>query len=146
MSDTATQPPRSRGVKAARLIVILFLVYVGLVATFESMLGFFQPGGQGTLVITTTDGDGATNDRVLARLESNGQLYVAANHWPRAWYKQALENPSVQVAVDGESGAYLAVPVTDEEHDRVNRENDTGFVFRIMTGFPPRYFVRLDPR
>jgi len=146
MSDTATQRPRSRGVRAARLIVILFLVYAGLVATFESMLGFFQPGGQGTLVITTTDEDGATNARVLARLESNGQLYVAANHWPRAWYKQALENPSVQVVVDGESGAYLAVPVTDEEHDRVNNDNGTGFVFRIMTGFPPRYFVRLDPR
>ena len=146
MSDTATQPPRSRGVKAARLIVILFLVYVGLVATFESMLGFFQPGGQGTLVITTTDEDGTANDRVLARLESNGQLYVAANHWPRAWYRQALENPNVQVAVDDERGAYLAVPVTDEEHDRVNRDNGTGFVFRVMTGFPPRYFVRLDPR
>ena len=68
---------------------------------FESMLGYFQPGGRGTLIITTTDGDGTTNDRVLSRLESNGQLYVAANHWPRAWYKQALENPSVQVAVDG---------------------------------------------
>ena len=146
MSDTSTQPPRSRGVKAARLIVILFLVYVGLVATFESMLGIFQPGGQGTLVITTTDADGTTNDRVLARLESNDQLYVAANHWPRAWYRQALENPSVQIAVDGERGAYLAVPVTDEEHDRVNNDNGTGFVFRIMTGFPPRYFVRLDPR
>ncbi len=146
MSDTVTQPPRSRRVKAARLIVISFLVYAGLVATFESMLGFFQPGGQGTLVITTTDEDGTANDRVLARLESNGQLYVAANHWPRAWYKQALENPSVQVAVDGESGDYLAVPVTDEEHDRVNNDNGTGFVFRMMTGFPPRYFVRLDPR
>ncbi len=146
MSDTATQPPRSRGVKAARLIVILFLVYAGLVATFESMLGYFQPAGGSTLVITTTDEDGTTNDRVLARLESNGQLYVAANHWPRAWYNQALENPSVQIAVDGESGAYLAVPVTDDEHDRVQRDNDAGIVFRIMTGFPPRYFVRLDPR
>ena len=52
----------------------------------------------------------------------------------------------MQVAVDGESGAYLAVPVTDEEHDRVQRDNDTGIVFRVMTGFPPRYFVRLQPR
>ena len=109
------------------------------------MLGYFQPGGQGTLVITTTDEDGTTNERVLSRLESNGQLYVAANHWPRAWYKQALENPSVQVTVDGEKGAYVAVPVTDEEHDRVNSDNSTGIVFRIVTGFPPRYFVRLDP-
>ena len=34
---------------------------------------------------------------------------------------------------------------TDEEHDRVNSENSTGMVFRMLTGFPPRYFVRLDP-
>ena len=132
--------------KAAKIIVILFLVYVGMVAAFESMLGYFQPAGQGTLVITTMDEDGTTNDRILARLESNGQLYVAANHWPRAWYNQALANPNVQVVVDGEKGAYLAIPVTDEEHDRVNGDNGTGVMFRILTGFPPRYFVRLDPR
>ena len=132
--------------KAVRLIAILFLVYVGIIVAFESLLGYFQPAGQNTLVITTTDDDGTTNDRVLARLESNGQLFVAANHWPRAWYKQALENPSVQVAVDGEKGAYLAIPVTDEEHDRVNSENSLGMAFRVLTGFPPRYFVRLDPR
>jgi hypothetical protein len=133
-------------VKAVKRIAILFLVYVGIIVAFESLLGFFQPTGQNMLVITTTDEDGATNERVLARLESNGQLFVAANHWPRAWYRQALENPSVQIAVDGEKAAYLAIPVTDEEHDRVNSENSTGIVFRILTGFPPRYFVRLDPR
>ena len=48
--------------KAAKIIVILFLVYVGMVAAFESMLGYFQPAGQGTLVITTMDEDGTTND------------------------------------------------------------------------------------
>ena len=122
------------------------IVYVGIVVAFESLIGLFQPAGQSTLVITTTDEHGNTNDRVLSRLESNGQLYVAANHWPRAWYKQALENPHVQVTLDGEKGAYLAVPVTDEEHDRVNVENRLGIVTRILTGFPPRYFVRLDPR
>ena len=131
--------------KAAKMIAILFVVYAGMVVAFESMLGYFQPAGQTTLVITTTDEDGTTNDRVVARLESGGQLFVAANHWPRAWYKQALQNPSVQVAWDGEKGDYLAVPVTDEEHDRVNSEHSLGFVFRILTGFPPRYFVRLDP-
>jgi hypothetical protein len=132
--------------KTVKPIAIAILVYVGIIVAFESMLGFFQPANQSTLVITTTDEDGATHDRVLARLESDGRLYVAANHWPRAWYKRALENPNVRVAVDGEEGAYLAVPVTDEEHDRVNDENGTGIVFRILTGFPPRYFVRLDPR
>ncbi len=132
--------------KSVKPIAIAILVYVGIIVAFESMLGFFQPANQSTLVITTTDEDGATHDRVLARLESDGQLYVAANHWPRAWYKRALENPNVRVAVDGEVGAYVAVPVADEEHDRVNDENGTGIVFRILTGFPPRYFVRLDPR
>ena len=124
----------------------MFLAYVGIIVAFESLLGYFQPAGQSTLVITTSDEDGTTHDRVLARLESNGQLFVAANHWPRAWYKRALENPNVQVALDGVKGAYLAVPVTDEEHDRVNGENSLGVVFRFLTGFPPRYIVRLDPR
>jgi hypothetical protein len=82
----------------------------------------------------------------VSRLESDGQLYVAANHWPRAWYKRALENPEVQVTLDGEKGDYRAVPVTGAERDRVDGQNSLGVVFRILTGFPPRDFVRLDPR
>ena len=130
---------------ALKRIALLVLIYIGIIATFESLLGYFQPSGRSTLVITTADEDGTKHDRVLARLESNGQLFVAVNHWPRAWYGRALENPSVQVAVNGVTGAYMAVPVSDEEHDRVNREHSLGIVFRILTGFPPRYFLRLDP-
>jgi len=132
-------------VKSAKWLITLFLVYVGIVFTFESLLGYFQPAGQGTLVITTSAEDGSLNDRVLAHLESNGQLYVAANHWPRAWYTNALANPNVQVRVDGTKSAYRAVPVSGTEHDRVDQEHRLGVVFRILTGFPPRYFVRLDP-
>ena len=130
---------------ALKRIALLVLIYIGIIATFESLLGYLQPSGQSTLVITTADEDGTRHDRVLARLQSNGQLYVAVNHWPRAWYGRALENPSVQVAVNGVTGAYMAVPASDEEHDRVNREHSLGVVFRILTGFPPRYFLRLDP-
>ena len=132
--------------KNVKWLIIPFLVYVGIVFTFESLLGYFQPAGQGTLVITTSAEDGSLSDRVLGRLENNGQLYVAANHWPRAWYTNALANPNVQVSVDGTKSAYRAVPVSDTEHDRVDRENRLGIVFRRLTGFPPRYFVRLDPR
>ena len=82
----------------------------------------------------------------MSGLESDGQLYVAANHWPRAWYDRALENPEVHVTLDGEKSDYRAVPVTGEEHDRVDSKNSLGVVFRILTGFPPRHFVRLDPR
>jgi len=133
-------------VKAVKRIAILVLVYVGIVIAFESLIGYFQPGRETMLVITTTAEDGTPNDRVLSPLKSNGQLYVAANHWPRAWYKRALENPNVKVTLAGEKGDYLAVPVTGEEHARVNGDNSTGMMFRILTGFPPRYFVRLDPR
>ena len=131
--------------KVAKRIAIACIVYVGIVVVFESMIGFFQPANQSTLVITTQDSSGVTNDRVLARIESDGKVYVAANHWPRAWYEQALENPNVQVAFKDEQGDYLAVPISGPEHDRVNADNPTGVAFRILTGFPPRYFVRLDP-
>jgi hypothetical protein len=133
-------------VKFVKIIAIVIVAYVGIVVAFESLIGYFQPAGQSTLVITTTDEDGNTNDRVLSRLESGGQLYVAANHWPRAWYNQALENPQVQVTLDDGQAQYLAVPIIDEEHDRVDAEHSLGPAVRILTGFPPRYFVRLDPQ
>jgi uncharacterized pyridoxamine 5'-phosphate oxidase family protein len=119
---------------------------VGIVVAFESLIGYLQPADGSTFVITTFDGDGTPHDRVVSRLESDGQLYVAANHWTRAWYNRALENPKVQVTLDGEKGDYRAVPVTGVEHDRVDAENSLGVVLRILTGFPPRYFVRLEPR
>ncbi len=132
--------------KFVKIIAIVLAAYVGIVVAFESLIGYFQPAGQSTLVITTTDEAGKASDRVLSRLESNGHLYVAANHWPRTWYTQALENPQVQVTLDDAKAPYLAVPVIDEEHDRVDAEHSLGPVVRILTGFPPRYFVRLDPR
>ena len=67
-----------------------------------------------------------------------------ADTW--AWYNQVLENPRVQVTLDGEKGDYLAVVVSDEEHRRVDGEHSLGIGIRILTGFPPRYFVWLDPR
>ncbi len=132
--------------KAVKWIAIVFLVYVGIVAAFESLIGVLQPGGDSTLILTTTDADGSSHDRVLSRLEGDGKLYVSVNHWPRAWYHRALENPSVEVTLDGRKGAYMAVAVVAGEHDRLQAENAHPLFFRILTGFPPRYFVRLDPR
>jgi hypothetical protein len=132
--------------RAAKLVAIALAVYLGIVVAFESLIGFLQPTNEGTLVITTTDASGNESTRVLSRLESGGQLYVAANHWPRAWYEQALENPDVEIDLDGTPAPYRAVPVTGEEHDRVERDNGVGLVFRVLTGFPPRYFLRLEPR
>jgi hypothetical protein len=132
--------------KALKIIGIVALVYVGIVVAFESLIGYFQPTAGSVLVITTFDGDGTSHDRVVSRLESNGQLYVAANHWPRAWYKRALGNPEVKVTLDGEKRDYRVAPISGAEHDRVDGEHSLGVVFRILTGFPPRFLVRLDPR
>jgi hypothetical protein len=132
--------------KILKTVGIAILVYAGIVVAFESLIGYFQPAAGSALVITTFDADGTAHDRVVSRLESDGKLYVAANHWPRAWYNRALKNPEVQVTQGGERGDYRAVPIAGVEHDRVDRENSLGVIFRILTGFPPRYFVRLDPR
>lgn len=132
--------------KALKIVAIVALVYVGIVVLFESSIGFLQPAGGSTLVITTYDEAGAPHERVVSRLENEGHLYVAANHWPRAWYERALANPDVKVTLEGATGDYRAVPVTGEEHERVESANRHGLAFRIVTGFPPRYFLRLDPR
>ena len=132
--------------KPLKIAAILILVYVGIVVAFESMIGFFQPAGGTTLVITTSDDTGKAHDRVVSRLSSDGKLYVAANHWPRAWYRRALANPAVHVSFDGQQGDYNAVTVTGAEHDKVNSDNPLPAVFRVLTGFPPRYFLRLDPK
>ena len=132
--------------KVVKILVIALLVYAGIVTAFETLIGTLQPSSGETLVITTFDADGTSHERVVSRLESDGKLYVAANHWPRAWYRRALANPDVQATVSGAKGDYRAVPVTGPEHDRVDSENHLGIFFRILTGFPPRYFLRLDPR
>jgi hypothetical protein len=138
--------------KAWKLVAILALVYAGVVFAFEGILigliaGYF--GFQPTefefsvVVLTTNAGDAPPIDRVLGRLDSDGQIYVAANHWPRAWYHRALANPNVQVTLDGEKADYLAVPVTGEEHDRLLTEHAMPVAARFVFGFPPRHFLRL---
>ena len=131
--------------KPLKIIVILLVLYALLVVLFESSLGYFQPESASTLQIATINADGTVNQRILARIDSAGQLYVAANHWPRAWYREALANPSVEVNLENGQGSYISVPVEGAEHDSVNADSSLGLMFRILTGFPPRYFLRLDP-
>ncbi len=129
---------------AVKIGGIVLVSYVLIVVAFESLIGFFQPEAPDTLVLTTLDKDGAAIDRVLQSLHSDGQLYVAANHWPRAWHRRALANPRVQVTRGGETRNHMAVRVTGDEYARVASEYPRPFTFLLLTGFPPRHFVRLD--
>ena len=69
------------------------------------------------------------------------RLFVAANHWPRAGYHRALENPEVSVTRNDR-----AVPVSEEERERLLDESGFPLVAYVFTGFAPRQFLRLDPR
>ncbi|MDA0688543.1 MAG: hypothetical protein O2948_07845 [Proteobacteria bacterium] len=129
-----------------KLVVIPLLIYVAIVLLFESSLGFFQPQAGNTVVISTFDDAGVEHQRVVSLLESDGKLYVAVNHWPRAWYRRVLNNPGMRMNREGISNEYRGVVVVDPEYRRVQQDNPVPLAFRFLTGFPPRHFVRLDPQ
>ena len=133
--------------KPAKILIGVLVGYVGLIVAFESMMGIVQPDAGDVLTITTTGSDGVASDRVVSRLDDNGRTFVSANHWPRAWYRAALANPEVQVTIDGVRRDYRAVSIEDApEHERLDTAFAHPFLFRLITGFPPRYFLRLDPK
>ena len=124
--------------------------YVVFVVLFEAgYLGAYQPsfeeGGIPMLVLTTTDGSGKSHDRMLARFEMNGQLYVSAHHWTRGWYKRAVKHPNVQVKIDEVVSDYVAIPIQGEEFERVAAAYPLPFIVRFLMGFPPsRDILRLN--
>ncbi len=136
--------------RAVKILVIVAGLYVGLVVVFESLLGYFQPRGEENLVVTLTEDDGSKTQRVLSLFESQGELYLAANHWPRGWFNQVKEQPEVHIEFGGahsaQSGDYRAVLVQGADHDRVLADNRLPFFARFLMGFPPREFMRLDAR
>ena len=131
--------------RVAKTVGFGLLAYVGFVVVFETWLGLTQPETEDNIVITTTDASGVSTDRVLGRDFAGGKHYASANHWPRAWYNNALENPRVQVTMDGTTADYIAVPVDDEEHERAAAEIGNGILFKLLVGFAPQRFLRLDP-
>ncbi|MBT5686571.1 MAG: hypothetical protein HOJ11_16310 [Gammaproteobacteria bacterium] len=131
--------------KAFKTASFALLAYVGIVILFESSLGYFQPRNENTLLLSMHDTSGQTHDRVLSPFELNDELYVAVNHWPRQWYKRLRANPSVTLVYQGESKQVLAVTVTETaELSQITEAYQLGFLFRLLTGFPPRAFVRLE--
>ena len=128
----------------------LILAYVIFVLIFEAgYLGVLQPsfeeGGIPMLKLTTTDGRGETQTKMLARFETDGRLYVSAHHWTRGWYKQAVSNPEVHVEIGGISTKRVAIPVTGKEFQEVSATFEVPLRFRLLMGFPPpRNILRLD--
>ena len=88
---------------------------------------------------------GSRVERTLYGFEFDDQLYVSSNHWFRSWYHLAAKHPDVDVTRGDEKGPYRAVVVTGEEHDVLTREYHMGVVLRLLCGFAPSKFLRLDP-
>ncbi len=137
--------------KVLKWVGVIIAVYAGSVVAFETLyLGWYQPKLESTgipmLVATTTDDSGVSRERRLARLETDGKLYVSAHHWPRGWHSRAVENPNVRVEIDGAVADYVAVPAKEEEFERVAAEHPLPLPIRFLMGFPPpRDILRLDP-
>ena len=55
--------------KGVKIVATVFLVYLGIVAAFESFFGASQRQNASTIVITTTDEQGIAQDRVVSPLE-----------------------------------------------------------------------------
>jgi hypothetical protein len=130
---------------------IALVSYLGVVVAFESLVGCMGrrhanrgvQAGETWLSITATV-EGEDRNVVVAGVESAGRMYVAANHWPRTWYHQVVANPEVWVTAQGRQAPYRAVRVSSEERSRIERDYRLPLVVRILSGFPPRAFLRLD--
>ena len=107
----------------------LSLIYIGWVIEFEMSLGMNQPQGRTSIVIATLNENNERHERVLSLREVDGNHYIAANHWPRAWYHQALDNPNVEVKMPGEDVflPFLAVPLDGAEDTLLREEYSLSF-------------------
>ena len=132
--------------KIAMVIATVLVVYVCLVAILEGLIGYFQPDMEGGVKLITTDSGGRESDRMLAGFRIDERLYVSSNHWLRGWYHQALANPEVHAVVDGQRQRFTVVRVEGDERARLSDAYKMGFILRLVCGFAPSRFLRLDPR
>ncbi|MEM8501211.1 MAG: hypothetical protein AAF542_24565 [Pseudomonadota bacterium] len=131
--------------RTTKYLGITLVVYVGVVILFESLIGYFQPQNQATLALTVFESNNQPHVRVLSRIEHQDSLYVAVNHWPRAWFHALQENPSVRVAFADQDFAATARVVNDpSEITSIETDRPLTWWFKLLTGYPPRYFVRLE--
>jgi len=137
----------------AQWLAIVLGVYGVIVIAFETLvmvMGARQAArglepDEDWLAISTSDANGS-RETIVAGVESDGQLYISANHWLRGWHRRALENPEIEVTRNGVRLPYRAIAVSGAEREGIVRDYRLPWAIRFLTGFPPRLFLRLDAR
>jgi hypothetical protein len=140
--------------KALRVAAIGLVGFVVLALALDLYVGLRQPevGGR-ECVLRTTDEAGNVHETRLALIEDHGTLWVQSGHHFRGWYERVLENPEVEVVLDGEAHPFRAVPLdTPEARAHVIRllKQRAGpvrfYAIRTLLLFAEIKPVRLDPR
>ncbi len=127
------------------IVLTIGLGYLLLLLLLEGVIWKVQPDMEGGLTLHVDTG-GTILKRKLYGLEYENKLYVSSNHWFRKWYHAILKNPQIEVERGGEAKPYTAVPIEGDEHMRIAKQYDMGFGLRLLCGFAPQRFLRLDPR
>ena len=128
------------------LTLSLFTLALGTTGCLTMVAAPFQPEMGDVVVLTFTDAEGESVRRVLSPIDDDGQLYLSANHWPRAWFRTVVANPDVQITRGGETRDYRVAEISGDELAEIEERHAHPFLVWVGMGFAPREFVRLDPR
>jgi len=125
------------------VVVIGFEIFVVMMGNAHAERGVSED--ENWVTLTTFNAQGEAIDTIMGGVRVNEQLYVAANHWPRAWINRAIARPDVLVTLRGQQENYRAFTLDAAERAEVVEVYRFPFLFRMLTGFPPRVFLRLEP-
>lgn len=127
------------------IFAFLLATYVTLLLALELFIWKLQPDMDGvvTLHIGFVERD---ISRKLYGFRHDEKLYVSSNHWFRGWYRACLECSELQVESSGALATYTATAITGTEERDVSQAYGQGLFLRMLCGFAPRRFLRLDPK
>lgn len=127
------------------LIVAILFGYFVFLLVLELVIWKVQPDMEGVITVHLNTGT-AVVERKLYGLEYNNSLYVASNHWFRTWYHTIVKAPVFDVEREGKIASYTATPVSGDERVEVTQAYGQSFMLRLLCGFAPQRYLRLDPR
>jgi hypothetical protein len=141
-------------IRVLKVTTFVILGYVVLALALGGLIGYLQPQREGTLVLRVFDESGEGRETVLRQIVmENGERYLWSAKWFRGWYYKALDNPAVELTVDGTTSDWIALEVTDEKTiDRVVGSQRQGvspvlwWFGQSTVLFAPIKIIKLMPR